>query len=67
MNPVLLQVIRQVYYSSTASMATQTFKLFSRYPSLHNNNVVRNYTWRDSIPLNAFVMGAVAVRRSIAM
>lgn len=60
MNPVLIQVIRQAYYASVTSMARSTYLLYKTYPSLYNNLVVGKYCWIE-IPLNAFIMGAVAV------
>lgn len=64
MNPVLLLVIRQAFYASTSSIARRTFQLFVTYPSLLSDIVVGGYTWMTGIPLNAFVMGAVAVSLS---
>jgi hypothetical protein len=61
MNPVLLQVIRQAFYSSTSSIARQTYQLYREYPSLHKNLTVGDYNWKYGIPRNAFIMGAVAV------
>jgi len=64
MNPVLIQVIRQAYYASTTSMARMTYLLFKTYPSLRIHIVVCGYNWTE-LPLNAFVMGAVAIRQAL--
>lgn len=61
MNPVLLQVIRQAYYSSTTSIARRVYHIFAIYPSLLKDLVVAGFTWTGIIPINAFIMGAIAV------
>lgn len=61
MNPVLLLVIRQAFYASSTSIARRVYELFLKYPSLLGDMVVGAYTWITGIPINAFVMGAVAV------
>jgi hypothetical protein len=62
MNPVLLQVIKQAIYSAPNSIARKTFALIKQYPGLKRHSETAGLNWKEGIPLNAFVMGAVAVR-----
>ena len=61
MNPVLLTVIREAYYTSKTSIARQTYILFLKYPSLARDQRYGGFNWMGELPRNAFVMGAVAV------
>jgi hypothetical protein len=63
MNPVLLRVMREAYYASTTSIARRTYALYLKYPSLKRDINLMGFNWM-SIPLNAFVMAAVAVSPS---
>jgi hypothetical protein len=62
LNPILLDIIRTAFYKTPQSLARQTYELFKKYPSLARNwnLTVALYNWR-TLPVNAFVMGAVAV------
>ena len=60
-NNVLLTIIRTAYYNSTTSLARQTYNLFTKYPSLRRKLTLGGYNWMKLL-INAFVMGAVAVR-----
>jgi hypothetical protein len=61
MNPVLLRVIREAFYASTRSIARRSYDLYLKYPSLVRSYQYGQYTWESSVPVNAWVMGAVAV------
>ena|SRR5882762_2079216 len=64
MNPVLLTVIREAYYTSKTSIARQTYLLYLKYPSLKRDMKYMGFNWASALPKNAFVMGAVAVSPS---
>jgi hypothetical protein len=59
MNPVLLQIIRQAFYTSTTSITRKMDKLFKKYPSL--DSMIDADSWKGAVPVNAFCLGAVAV------
>jgi len=64
MNPVLLTIIREAYYTSKTSIARQTYLLYLKYPSLKRDMKYMGFNWASALPKNAFVMGAVAVSPS---
>jgi hypothetical protein len=60
-NPVLLQVIREAFYTSTTSIVRRTHLLYKKYPSLTYDARLFGFNWRGAFPVNIYVLGAVAV------